>query len=1062
MSVGSGNSTVFYNDVGLSLSSPDGTVTLSASSIAIKGPVTATGQLTVPGLTVSGTTGLQNVTTQAVSATTGVFSGSLTTASSASIAGSLGVQGTANLAAANLSGALAVTGTTALQGTLSCAAASTLQSLAVVSGSQLQGTLAVGGTSAFTGAASFIGGVTCAANTAISGYNLTCTNNVTVGNVLRVSSTAPQCLQLANPSTDAAQPLQVYLDRTAAASTCSASLTLAPSGGLSLATNSKSAATITTADQQISVTANRQGDTFRVYGDGSVSTTTELTLDNTAKAAGQIGRVGCDATGIYLSPGTLSKAVVVAYSGSLLASKGLVVTNSLTSDNVAVTGTLTAATANLQSATLGSLSCNSLTASSGSALTLYGGDSAKTVTVPGAFVASTINGASSTAITLTGGDSLKSTVVSGRLQVDTLLTNSASALTVVPPTTFQAAVTAPSALLTSVQVTATANHNALTYYDCTSTATGFSAAAGVVVGAGYQLMVNSNTIFTVAPATKTTTFANAVVLNNALTVQGGTALQGSLNVTGAGVFGSTVTPLTDATLNLGSSSLRWATLYISGSLVLPNASSFTGKLSELTPDSLMLQGQQAINFNGPRGLVIKNASTTTSSTADIVFDRTAISNSQVAGIGLTGDSGGLYLSTNNAQRVNIGTGGLVGIGGVTGVSPLTLAASTTATGFKTNGLYIYNSNTSSTASAPQNAIITTQVQAQNTSALAYHCFDNTSFSWSMGMRGNDSKLYFAPTNTGPYTGQKLSIDQSGNAVLGGGLLIGDGSVTLPAYGFASDNNNDTGFYHPSEGVIGVAVNGVNSMTWNSDTSISVPGSLSVASNLTTAGLSCNGYSSLNQLAVNQNTALTGTLSVGKTSSLTDTVITSATTTSSMLRLIGTSSSQAEASVTFNRTGTYATVWSLGQGAYGTTDDFAIGGGTGEGACLSISAGSGFVSMRHSYGTSDRKEKRDIKDCTAGLDFVCATKPVEYSWKGGGDGKRHWGFIAQDVQAIAPEDHGIVGIQGDGDSTKCLAYTELIAPMAKAIQELQQQVQRLQEEMDNSNRMDRVAFPCPLL
>ncbi len=32
---------------------------------------------------------------------------------------------------------------------------------------------------------------------------------------------------------------------------------------------------------------------------------------------------------------------------------------------------------------------------------------------------------------------------------------------------------------------------------------------------------------------------------------------------------------------------------------------------------------------------------------------------------------------------------------------------------------------------------------------------------------------------------------------------------------------------------------------------------------------------------------------------------------------------------------------------------------------------------------------------------------------------------------------------DADSTKCLAYTELVAPMTKAIQELQQQVQRLQ-------------------
>lgn len=1048
MSTASANPTTFFNDAGLSLVSPNGTVRLLGNSINLSGPVTSSGPFTVPSLTVSGASSLQNVAAQALTATTGAFSGALSTSSSATVAGTLAVQGATNLAAASLTGSLAVAGATGLQGTLTCAAASTLQSLAVVSNTQLQGTLAVGGTSAFTGAASFLNGITFAQNTAVSGYDLTCSNNVTVGNRLRVSSTLPQSVQLVNPSTDTTQSLQVYLDRTAASAACNASWTLSPSGGLVLATNSKPAASITTVDQQISVTANRAGDTFRVYGDGSVSSTTELLLDNRNKGSGQLGRVGCDSNGMYLSPGTASRAVQLTYAGCLMATNGMMVMGGLATDNATVSGNLTAVNATLQSATFGSLNCNSLTASSGSALTLYGGDSPKTVNVPGKFVASSINGASGTAITLTGSDPQSSTVVSGRLQVDTLLANAATALTVVPPTAFQANLTAPSALLAAVQVTAASGNSALTTYDCTSTTAGFKATAGVVTGTGYQVAVNSTPIFNISPSSKLTTFTNAVQLNGPLAVQAPCTLQSSLSVTGSTVFGSSVTPQTDAALNLGSSSLRWNSLYMSGSMALPNATSFTGKLSELTPDSLMLQGQQAINFNGPRGLVIKNASTTASSTADVVFDRTAISNSQVAGIGLTGDSGGLFLSTNNAQRLNIGTGGLVGIGGIAGVSPLTIAASTTTGGFKNNGLYIYNSNTSSSASSPQNAVLTTQVQAQSNTALAYHCFDNTSFSWSMGMRGNDSRLYFAPSNSGPYTGQKLSIDQSGNVGLGGGLLIGDGSVTLPAYGFASDNNNDTGFYHPSEGVIGVAVNGVQAMTWNSDTSISVPGNLSVASNLTTAGLSCNGYLSANQLSVNQNSALTGTLSVGKTSSLTDTVITSATTTTSMLRLVGTTSSQAEASMTFSRSGTNAIVWTQGQGSFGTSDDYCVGGGSGQGACLQIAAGSGFVSMRHSYGTSDRKEKVNVQDCTAGLDFVCATKPVEYSWRKGGDGKRHWGFIAQDVEAIAPEEHGIIGSHGVANSTKSLAYTELIAPMAKAIQELKQQVQELRAQISS--------------
>ena len=304
------------------------------------------------------------------------------------------------------------------------------------------------------------------------------------------------------------------------------------------------------------------------------------------------------------------------------------------------------------------------------------------------------------------------------------------------------------------------------------------------------------------------------------------------------------------------------------------------------------------------------------------------------------------------------------------------------------------------------------------------------------MRGNDSKLYMAPTNTGPYTSQKLSIDQSGNVNLAGGLLIGDGSVTLPAYGFLSDNNNDTGFYHPSEGVIGVAVNGVKAMTWNSDTSISIPGNLSVASNLTTAGLSCNGFCSINNLAVNQTTTLTGPLTVASTSNLIDTVITSPTTTTSMLRLVGTSSSQAEASMAFNRSGTTSLVWTLGQGCYTTGDDFTIGGGNGEGACFQIGASNGFVQMRHSYGTSDRNQKKDIQDCPVGLEFICKTRPVEYKWKRGGDGKTHWGFVAQELEGIVSPETGIVGeYTSDEKTIKSLAYTELIAPLIKAIQEL---------------------------
>ena len=100
-------------------------------------------------------------------------------------------------------------------------------------------------------------------------------------------------------------------------------------------------------------------------------------------------------------------------------------------------------------------------------------------------------------------------------------------------------------------------------------------------------------------------------------------------------------------------------------------------------------------------------------------------------------------------------------------------------------------------------------------------------------------------------------------------------------------------------------------------------------------------------------------------------------------------------------------------------------------------------MRHSYGTSDRNQKKDIRDCPMGLDFICKTRPVEYNWKDGGDGKTHWGFVAQDVEGIVPAETGIVGeYSSKGETIKSLAYTELIAPLVKAVQELRAEVEML--------------------
>jgi hypothetical protein len=69
-------------------------------------------------------------------------------------------------------------------------------------------------------------------------------------------------------------------------------------------------------------------------------------------------------------------------------------------------------------------------------------------------------------------------------------------------------------------------------------------------------------------------------------------------------------------------------------------------------------------------------------------------------------------------------------------------------------------------------------------------------------------------------------------------------------------------------------------------------------------------------------------------------------------------------------------------------------------------------------------------------------PVSYKMKDGDDGI-NYGFIAQEVeQALGKENINMVLTNNDGIKTKTMRYTELIAPLAKAMQEQQVQIEEL--------------------
>lgn len=99
-------------------------------------------------------------------------------------------------------------------------------------------------------------------------------------------------------------------------------------------------------------------------------------------------------------------------------------------------------------------------------------------------------------------------------------------------------------------------------------------------------------------------------------------------------------------------------------------------------------------------------------------------------------------------------------------------------------------------------------------------------------------------------------------------------------------------------------------------------------------------------------------------------------------------------------------------------------------------------------TSDLRHKTDIVPTDLGLDFIRRLEPVRYAWKGG-DGRHHYGLIAQQVAGIVSDldiDFGghVLADPEDPTSQQALRYDQFIAPLIRAIQELAERVEGLEE------------------
>ena len=95
-------------------------------------------------------------------------------------------------------------------------------------------------------------------------------------------------------------------------------------------------------------------------------------------------------------------------------------------------------------------------------------------------------------------------------------------------------------------------------------------------------------------------------------------------------------------------------------------------------------------------------------------------------------------------------------------------------------------------------------------------------------------------------------------------------------------------------------------------------------------------------------------------------------------------------------------------------------------------------------TSDENAKKDIVTSDLGLTFINAVKPVSYKFKTGT--RTHYGVIAQDLETVL-DGKDFAGLIKDTETNNYgIRYTELIAPLIKAIQELSAEVETLKTKV----------------
>jgi len=153
----------------------------------------------------------------------------------------------------------------------------------------------------------------------------------------------------------------------------------------------------------------------------------------------------------------------------------------------------------------------------------------------------------------------------------------------------------------------------------------------------------------------------------------------------------------------------------------------------------------------------------------------------------------------------------------------------------------------------------------------------------------------------------------------------------------------------------------------------------------------------------------------------------------------------------NTTGSNNTFVGFAAGSSGAalSNATAIGNGASVNANNKIRLGNGSVTVIEGQvaftASSDRRLKSNIKEMDLGIDFINKLNPVSYELNNS-DGRQNWGFIAQDIEQLVGTDKAVLTIGQDSLRSLGLRYTDFIAPMVKAMQEQDKEIESLKNQL----------------